>query len=301
LRGRIVKALSGFWYVDTGEAIFRCRARGLFKKNDLTPLVGDIAEMDQQDEEEGFITEIEPRRNEFIRPPIANVDAFAVVIAAGDPEPNPEILDRFLVTAEYSEVDAIICLNKIDLAERSAKARRVVKFIKEVYEPIYPVVCSSALAGDGLDELKGMLRGKQVAFTGPSGVGKTSILNHFLAFGEDAEEALETGAVSLKTRRGKHTTRHVELFDTDFGARIFDTPGYTAFETTEAAEDELDGCYPEFESYLGKCRYDNCRHITEPGCGVREAVSRGEIAETRYDGYIRQLAAIKERKDELYK
>jgi ribosome biogenesis GTPase len=303
LRGLIVKALSGFWYVDTGEAVYRCRARGLFKKQAITPLVGDTAEVERQDDEEGFITEIMPRRNEFVRPPIANIDAFAVVISTDEPELNTEILDRFLVTAAYSEVEAVICLNKTDLAECSAKARRAIKLINEVYAPVYPVLQMNANSCCGLDGLKVFLRGKSAAFTGPSGVGKTSILNALLERNPDGITAdiLETGSVSRKTGRGRHTTRHVEIFSTDFGAKIFDTPGYTAFETTDAGEDELDGCYPEFAPYLGTCRYDDCRHSTEPGCGIIAAAESGEIARTRYDSYIRQLNAIKERKDEQYK
>jgi len=281
--GQIVKALAGFYYVDTGEAVYRCRARGKFRKDSVTPLVGDHVSITVQDEEEGVVDSIGPRLNAFIRPPVANVDIFVVTVAAADPEPSLELTDRFLVAAEAADAEACVCINKDDLLPEEA-AR-----IAEVYEEVYPVVVMSALRGEGIPELRALIAGKSAAFAGASGVGKTSLVA--LLTGRDE---LEIGSVSDKTGRGKQTTRHVEIFKLPDGTKIYDTPGFTSFEAAEAAglaDANIDALFPEFEKYLGECRYKDCRHVNEPDCSVCKAVEDGSVKESRYASYVRMLEA----------
>jgi ribosome biogenesis GTPase len=261
-----------------------CRGRGILRREGLTPLVGDRVSISVQDEEEGVIDGLYPRANAFIRPPVANVDVFVCVIAAADPNPNPEILDRFLVTAEAADVPSVICVNKMDLNAAGPEKLRA------VYGGHYPMVMTSAARGEGLDELKGLIAGKAAAFAGPSGVGKSSLIGTLT--GRDAE----TGEISKRTGRGKHTTRHVEIYDTDFGARVFDTPGYTSF-TVMTADDAhgLAECFPEIWAAAKGCRFDDCTHREEPGCTVRVAVESGKVARSRYNSYVRMFAELNER------
>jgi len=281
--GQIVKALAGFYYVDIGDRVYQCRARGIFKKEGLTPLVGDHVRISVQDEEEGVVDSIEPRRNAFIRPPVANVDIFIVTVSTAEPEPSLELTDRFLVTAEAAEAEACVCINKDDLLPVEAKK------IAAVYEELYPTVIMSAITGDGIPELRMLIAGKSAAFAGASGVGKTSLIALLTG-----KTGLETGGVSEKTRRGRHTTRHVEIFNLPDGTRIYDTPGFSSFEAAEAADltdANIDALFPEFEYYLGKCRYTDCRHVNEPGCAVRLAKDSGGIKRSRYDSYKKLLEA----------
>jgi len=279
--GQIVKALAGFYYVDTGAAVYRCRARGIFKKEGVTPLVGDFVSVAVQDEEEGVVDSIEPRKNAFVRPPVANVDVFIVTVATAEPETSLELTDRFLVTAEAAEAEALVCVNKDDLEPAEAKR------IAGVYEGLYPTVIMSALKGEGIPELKALISGKSAAFAGASGVGKTSLVA--LLTGDDG---LETGGVSEKTGRGRHTTRHVEIFRLEDGTRVYDTPGFTSFEAAEAsdlADMNIDAHFPEFEEFSGDCRYADCRHENEPGCAIRSELEAGNIKRSRYDSYIKLL------------
>ena len=282
-QGQIVKALAGFYYVDIGSALYQCRARGIFKKDGVTPLVGDYVSIVVQDDEEGVVDAIEPRRNVFVRPPVANVDIFVVTVSTAEPETSLELTDRFLVTAEAADAEALVCINKDDLAPE--EALRIV----DVYEGLYPTVIMSALNGEGIPELKRLIAGKSAAFAGASGVGKTSLIALLTG-----ETGLETGFVSEKTGRGKHTTRHVEIFKLDDGTKVYDTPGFTSFEAAEAAdlkEANIDALFPEFEKYAGECRYANCRHENEPGCAVHAALEAGTIKETRYNSYVKMLKA----------
>ena len=207
--GQIVKALAGFYFVDTGDAVYRLRARGRFKKESVTPLVGDYVSFTANRKDEGVVEAIKPRRNAFIRPPVSNVDVFIVTVSTAEPEPSLELTDRFLVTAEAAEAEALVCVNKDDLLPKQAR------MIADVYEGLYPTVIMSAVTGDGIPELKALIAGKSAAFAGASGVGKTSLVALLTGMG-----SLETGDVSEKTGRGKHTTRHVEIFRLPDGTKI---------------------------------------------------------------------------------
>ncbi|MDI9492895.1 MAG: ribosome small subunit-dependent GTPase A [Bacillota bacterium] len=282
--GTIVKGIGGFYYVRSVDKTYQCKARGIFRKDGMIPYVGDRVEIEPLVDEEAVITRILPRKNQFIRPPVANVDCFIITAALRKPELNLYIIDTFLVMAEYHQTEIGICLNKIDLAESGE-----IEAFKEIYEGLYPVMCVSGKTGEGLDELRKFLAGKKSAFAGPSGVGKSTLLNRLV----DATLA-ETGEISEKLQRGKHTTRHVELFRLSDDSLIFDTPGFTSFEVLDADEQELAFLYPEMVPFAGQCRYYNCRHLSEPDCKVRDAVEEGRIHPFRYDSYCRQIKEIQE-------
>ena len=300
MKGLIIKGIAGFYYVKSGDAVFRCKARGIFKQRDMKPAVGDHVTVEViPGNDDSLITEIFPRKNSFIRPFIANVDCFAIVVAAIKPEPVWRVLDRFLVMAENNDTDIIICINKCDLAEDDTKAKGKkasanIKMIKEIYEPLYPVVCLGNAQGARTYEtsrLRELIAGKTVALAGPSGVGKSTILNRLIP-----AASAETGNISEKSQRGKHTTRHAELFPIDAAAEtmIFDTPGFTSFDILEAAEAELQYLFPEIAKHIGTCKYHNCRHIAEPGCRVLAALAEGKISRGRYESYKALLNEIKQ-------
>ena len=288
MKGLIRKGIGGFYYVQTEAGLVEAKGRGIFKKDGITLAVGDFVDIDiiEEAEKKGVINEILPRKNQFIRPPIVNVDVFLIVFAATRPKPNFALVDKFLVMAEMHNVEAVICINKCDGASETE-----IDEMKAVYEPVYPVLCVSGKTGQGLAELEAQIAGKTAALAGPSGVGKSTILNAMIPHAN-----METGEISEKTKRGKHTTRHVELFSVDGGGMVFDTPGFTSFEILEAGEEDLRLYYPEIERYEGQCRYDNCRHMTEPDCAVREAVRTGEIHRSRYASYKANLEEIRSRK-----
>jgi len=275
MKGLIVKGIAGFYYVKADSEVFQCKARGIFKKYGIIPMIGDIVTIEVLPGGDAVINAIDERKNEFIRPPVSNVDCFVIVIAAAKPEPNLKIVDRFLAIAEKNKAEAVICVNKIDLAEEAK-----IKTIKEIYEDIYPVVFVSALSGDGIDTLKSLMKNEKYAFAGPSGAGKSTLLNVL-----QPSAKAETGEISKKTSRGKHTTRHAEIFETEFGAMVYDTPGFTSFDVIDAEADELQHLYPEIEKLYGKCKYRNCMHIKETGCAVRDAVKSGIIHKSRYGSY----------------
>lgn len=295
LKGTIIKGIAGFYYVKSGETVCRCRARGVFKERGIKPAVGDMVLIDRADEgDDSLVTEILPRKNSFIRPFIANVDCFIIVTSVAGPAPVFRTIDRFLVMAEKADTDIVICINKCDLADENGrsgarKAAAALKNLKEIYEPLYPVVCLDNRSDGGLDKLKAAIRGSRAALAGASGVGKSTILNRLIP-----DAMMETGNISEKSQRGKHTTRHSELFLIDeTETMIFDTPGFTSFDILEADEDELQFLYPEIARHIGKCRYDNCRHMAEPGCEVKEALERGEISSSRYESYRTQMEELR--------
>lgn len=286
MKGIIIKGIAGFYYVKAGDKIYQCKARGIFKKDGIIPYVGDEVVIEDTNQDEAVINEILPRKNCFIRPPIANVDCFVIVVAAARPDPNPDIIDKFLVMAEKNHTDIVICINKIDLVSDEKRQE-----LEEIYQGIYPLTSVCGKTGQGLEELAALLRDKKCALAGPSGTGKSTLLNRL-----QSRFSVETGDISEKTKRGKHTTRHVEIFETDFGALLFDTPGFTSFDILDAEEDELHFLYPEMSALIGGCKYDDCRHIKEPECCIRDAVQQGKIHESRYQSYVNQYKEIQEKR-----
>lgn len=277
--GKIMKALSGFYYVLSDGTWIRCRARGKFRKDGLSPLVGDLVEIDLAGDGTGYVTSILPRRNMFIRPAVANVDYLVMLASNVNPVTDPFLVDRVAVIAEHAESGVIICINKCDLDRGDAL------FASFSTNTSYPVLRTSAKTGEGIEELKALISGKTVAFTGNSGVGKSSILN---AIAPDLQ--LTTGEVSDRLGRGKHTTRHIELFDVGDGTLIADTPGFSSFDLTQMRpikKEELQYCFPDFRAHIGACRFDDCAHIKEPGCAVLAALKDGKIAPSRHESYLR--------------
>ncbi|MCI7145841.1 MAG: ribosome small subunit-dependent GTPase A [Clostridiales bacterium] len=281
--GIIIKGIAGFYYVKSGDALYRCKARGIFKEQGVRLATGDRVTVEVAEEgSDSLITELHPRKNSFIRPFVTNVDCFVVVTAVRKPAPVPRITDRFLVMAEQAGTDIVLCINKCDLADPEKLA--------EIYSPIYPVVCTDGVSGRGIDRLMELIRGKVTALAGPSGVGKSTIINRLVP-----GAAMETGEISSKSGRGRHTTRHSEIFDLEdgLGTMIFDTPGFTSFTGENIPEEELQRYYPEIFEHSQGCRYDNCRHIAEPGCAVKEALSCGDISESRYESYRSHMEEIR--------
>jgi len=287
MKGIIIKGIGGFYYVKTADGVYQAKGRGIFKKNGITLSVGDIADIEVLPDGDAVINSIEPRENEFLRPPIVNIDSFIVVFTAARPKPNFSVIDKFLIMAEIKNIDTVLCLNKCDLVSEEE-----IQKIREIYRDVYPVFVTSAKTGEGLDEIREYIKGRKVSLAGPSGVGKSSLLNLLIPHAE-----METGTVSAKTNRGKHTTRHVEIFDVPGGGMIFDTPGFTSFDLPEETdEDSLADYYPDIARFKGRCRFDNCRHMKEPDCSVREAVEAGPINRTRYESYLANMDEIVNRK-----
>lgn len=289
LQGKIIKGIGGFYYVDTEMGIYECRARGIFRKQKITPLVGDRVRISVVDEEnkKGVVEEIDERDTELIRPPIANVDKALIVFAVKNPKPHLSLLDRFIVLAEKENLDIVIVLTKSDLDDDNTLEK-----IKSIYELSgYKVIPVSNKTKLNIDKIKDELRGNVVVFAGPSGVGKSSLLNEI-----DGNFQLQTGEVSDKIKRGKHTTRHAELLKLECGGMVADTPGFSSLILDDIDENELKEYFIEFENY-DDCRFGSkCIHENEPGCGVKEAVEAGEISNERYDSYIQLLNEIRQSK-----
>ena len=285
--GLIVKGIGGFYYVlDENKNVTQCRARGSFKNEGITPCVGDQVDFEILEDGDGIVEKIYPRKNHFIRPPVSNIDLMAIVTTASNPKPVPYIIDKFLVMAERSGAEIIICINKADKAKK-----KVLNELLDIYSDIYPVHLISAVDGQGIDELKEALKGKKCAFAGPSGVGKSTLINAL-----DPNMHLETGEISKKTNRGKHTTRHVEIFELPFGGMIYDTPGFTSFDVFENEVTLLQESFPEMRKLMGSCKYDDCLHIKEPECRVLEALEEGNISKSRYESYTRMIEEIRKKK-----
>lgn len=281
--GTIIKGIGGFYYVKASGNIYECKARGVFRKRKITPMIGDRVEIELSGAK-GSITDILPRSSFLVRPSAANVDVMMLVAAAASPAPNLFLMDKMLVNAETSGIKPVICINKTDLAKRGD--------IESIYAKAgYKVFCVSALSKTGVDALSEYLRGKTTAFAGLSGVGKSSLLSLI------TEGNLETGSVSEKIQRGRHTTRHVELFELDGGGFVLDTPGFSSLEVEGVKAEELWSCFPEMRGSYGKCRFRGCSHINEPGCRVKKMVENGEMAPSRYESYrelYNKLKSVKE-------
>ena len=289
MKGLIIKGVGGFYYVKTEQGVYETRGRGIFRKAGISPVVGDHVEISELEEEgKGVLEKIYPRRNSFRRPPISNVDRIIIEMAARDPEPNFSTIDKLLIIAEKMNVEAAICINKADLVteeELNELANR--------YEKACQVFRVSLKNKEGLEQVEDFIRDHTAALEGASGVGKSSMVN-FLLRGE----AAEIGHVSRKNKRGRQTTRHVEMFELASGGWIFDTPGFSSFDMEgELLSSELDKYYPEFRDYIGQCRFDNCRHLSEPGCAVKAAVEAGEINSGRYKTYTEIFEEIKQKEN----
>lgn len=288
--GKIMKGIAGFYYVGVAESgVYECKAKGIFRKDKIKPLVGDDVEIEVLNEEEklGNIVKILPRRSELIRPAVANIDQALVIFAAREPKPNLSLLDRFLVIMEKQDVPVIICFNKQDLCDEEEVGR-----LKEIYEACgYPVVLASAKQGEGIEEIKSRLRGKTTTVAGPSGVGKSSLTNLL-----QNEVQMETGKISKKLGRGRHTTRHSQIIQIEEDTWLYDTPGFTSFYVEEIEKEELRFYFREFSKYEGTCRFQGCTHTHEPGCMVKNALEEGKISKERYENYLELYGELKEKR-----
>lgn len=279
MTGKIMKGIGGFYYVYVeGAGLYECRAKGIFRNKKVKPNVGDIVDIDVISEEEktGNLTVIHKRKNQLIRPMVANVDQALVIFAIHEPEPNFQLLNRFLIMMEKQQVPVIICFNKMDLATEEEKEQ-----LRRDYENSgCRVLFSSAQEGEGIPEIKSLLKGKTTVMAGPSGVGKSSTLNSI-----SEEKQMETGAVSEKIKRGRHTTRHSELIHLGEDTYLMDTPGFSSLYLTDIDKEELRFYFPEFAEYENQCRFNGCSHIHEPGCAVKKALEEGKISRLRYEDY----------------
>lgn len=295
MQGKIIKGIAGFYYVcvtnpaeDTTE-IYECKAKGIFRKDGTKPLVGDDVEMEVLDEDagKGNIQKILPRKNALIRPAVVNVDQALVIFAAAKPAPNFNLLDRFLIMMAEQELPCIICFNKQDIVDEEERQK-----LTSVYENCgCRVVFASATKGEGTEEIRALLRGKTTTVAGPSGVGKSSMVNSLCG-----DTYMETGEISEKIDRGKHTTRHAELLLIGPDTYIVDTPGFSSLSVFNMEKEELKDFYPEFAKYEDECRFRGCSHISEPDCGVKNALQDGKISPMRYENYVQIYGELKSQK-----
>ena len=297
MQGKIVKGIAGFYYVHVVESgVYECKAKGIFRKDGVKPLVGDNVEIEVLDEEEkkGNIREILTRKNELIRPAVANIDQALVVFAVTKPKPHFNLLDRFLVMMEQKKIPVILCFNKSDIAKESDISK-----MEEIYRSCgYPVFFTCAKEGWKIEEVKKILHGKTTVLAGPSGVGKSSLINLL-----QSEVMMETGSISRKIDRGKHTTRHSELLVLeedekveDCGSYIVDTPGFSSLYVNDFEKEQLKYYFPEFGPYEGLCRFSGCDHVHEPDCAVKQAAEEGKIHEIRYNDYVAMYRELQEKR-----
>lgn len=287
MKGKIVKGISGFYYVHVAETgIYECKAKGIFRNQKIKPLVGDDVEIVVLDEEKkiGNVEKILPRTRELIRPAVANIDMALVIFAAAKPDPNFNLLDRFLCMMEYQKVPVTICFNKCDLVTEEQR-----EVLRKIYELAgYELLFTSAKTQENVEKLKSVLQGKMTAVAGPSGVGKSSLINDL----QDAVQ-MQTGGISDKIERGKHTTRHSQIIPIAENTYIMDTPGFSSMDLSGFSKEDLWTCYPEFVRFEPGCRFIGCSHIGEPDCGVKTALAEGKISQVRYDNYVQIYQEMK--------
>ena len=291
MQGRIIKGIAGFYYVyDVVESsVYECKAKGVFRKEKIKPLVGDMVEYEILDPEEkkGNIIDILPRKSELIRPAVANIDQALVVFAITKPKPHFNLLDRFLVMMERQEIPVVICFNKEDIAKDEEVAK-----LRDIYETSgYKVIFTSAEERHNIEEVRQILKGKLTTVAGPSGVGKSSLIN---CLQENVN--METGSISKKIERGRHTTRHSEIIPIEKDTYIMDTPGFSTLYIPGFEKEDLQQFYPEFVEHEPYCRFQGCSHISEPDCGVKDAVKQGEISKLRYENYKLLYQELKDAK-----
>ncbi|MEC3886143.1 ribosome small subunit-dependent GTPase A [Halobacillus litoralis] len=287
--GKIIKSLSGFYYVLCEGEVYQCRGRGNFRKKKVTPLVGDLVEFKAENKEEGYILSIENRKNELVRPPISNVDQALIVTSAVHPDFNALLLDRFLVLVEEKRIEPFIVISKVD--QLDGQQMEVMESYKTLYEKIgYPVILSAVDDTESMDLVQSHLAGRTTVIAGQSGVGKSSLLNSI-----DPRLSIDTDEISESLGRGKHTTRHVELYEIA-GGLVADTPGFSSLEFGELELDQLPECFPEFVEVQNGCKFRGCLHHKEPKCAVKSAVEAGDISEQRYEHYLQFLNEIQNRK-----
>lgn len=298
MTGKIIKGIAGFYYVYISQLeengtfvkeVYECKAKGIFRNEGVKPLVGDQVEIEVLDEanKKGNIVSVLERRNSLIRPAVANVDQALVIFAAAKPTPNLNLLDRFLISMEMSDVECIICFNKIDIARED-----FVNELGQIYTGCgYKVLCVSAKENEGVDTVRQLLKGKTTVLAGPSGVGKSSMTNAIIP-----QAQMEIGSISNKIDRGKHTTRHTELFALSDNTFLLDTPGFSSLFVNDIQKEELQIYFPEFNEFRDKCRFQGCVHINEPECAVKDALAEGKISKARYDNYMLIYEELKNKK-----